>query len=72
MVNLNTKLEEIAQLRGSSAHDSRTADDRKSGDAEKLWDLVVGGNGRGFLTEFHSVLGLAGNGEESGSADESS
>ena len=69
MVNLNVRLETIAQLRGSSAHDSRTADDRKTGDAEKLWDLVVGSSGRGFLAEFHSALGLTDVLEASGDAD---
>ena len=71
VVNLNVKLEAIAQLRGGSAHDSRIADDRKAGDAENLWDLVMGSNGRGFLAEFHSALGLAGLGEGSGDADRS-
>ena len=71
VVNLNVRLETIAQLRGSSAHDSRTADDRKAGDTEKLWDLVVGGNGRGFLAEFHSALGFTDVGEWSGDADRS-
>ena len=69
VVNLNVKLETIAQLRGSSAHDSRIADDRKAGDSEKLWDLVVGTNGRGFLAEFHTALGFTGVGEEAGDAD---
>lgn len=59
LVSLNTKLEAIAQLRGSSAHDSKTAGDRKAGDAEKLWDLVVGSNGKGFLADFYSALGIA-------------
>ena len=69
VLNLNVKLETIAQLRGSSAHDSRTADDQKTGDAEKLWDLVVGSNGMGFLAEFHSALGLIDVREASGDAD---
>ena len=69
VVNLNVKLQKIAQLRGSSAHDSRTADDRKAGDAEKLWDLVVGSNSMGFLAEFHSALGFTDVDEESGGAD---
>ena len=69
LVSLNGKLETIARLRGGSAHDSRTADDRKARDAEKLWDLVVGTNGRGFLAEFHSALGLADVGEGSGDAN---
>ena len=71
VVNLSVKLETIAQLRGSSAHDSRTTDDRKAGDTEKLWDLVVGTNGSGFLAEFHSALGFTGVGEWSGDADRS-
>ena len=71
LVSLNIKLETIAQLRGGSAHDSRTADDRKAGDADKLWNLVVGNNGRGFLAEFHSALGFADVGEGSGGADRS-
>ena len=69
LVELNIKLETIAQMRGSSAHDSRTADDRKAGDARKLWDLVVGSSGRGFLAEFHSAMGLTGVREASGDAD---
>ena len=69
LVNLNIKLGAIAQLRGSSAHDSRTADDRKTGDAEELWDLVVGTNGRGFLAEFHSALGFTDVREASGDTD---
>ena len=69
VVNLNVKLEKIAQLRGSSAHDSGIADDRKAGDSEKLWDLVVGTNGRGFLAEFHSALGFTDVGEGSENAD---
>ncbi len=71
VVNLNVRLETIAQLRGSSAHDSRTSDDRRAVDAEKLWDLVVGTNGRGFLDEFHSALGFSDIGEWSGDADRS-
>ena len=71
VANLNLKLETIAQLRGSSAHDSRTADDRKAGDTEKLWDLVVGTNGRGFLAQFHSALGFTDVGEGSRDADRS-
>ncbi len=69
LVELNIKLETIAQLRGSSAHDSRTADDRKAGDAERLWDLVVGSNGSGFLAEFHSALGFTDVRGASGDAD---
>ena len=69
LVSLNIKLETIAQLRGNSAHDSRTADDRKAGDAERLWDLVVGSNGRGFLAEFHSALGFTEVREGSGDTD---
>ena len=69
LVELNIKLETIAQMRGSSAHDSRTADDRKAGEAEKLWDLVVGSCGRGFLAEFHSALGLTDVREASGDTD---
>ena len=69
LVELNIKLEAIAQMRGSSAHDSRTADDRKAGDAERLWDLVVGSNGRGFLAEFHSALGFTEFREGSGDTD---
>ena len=44
VVNLNVELATIAQLRGSSAHDSRTAEDRKVIEAEELWSLVVGSN----------------------------
>ena len=69
LVSLNVELETIPQLRGSSAHDSRTADYRKAGDAEKLWNLVMSNNGRGFLAEFHSALGLNDVGEGSGDAD---
>ena len=72
VVNLNVKLETISQLRGSSAHDSRTADDRKAGDAEKLWDLVMGTNGRGFLDEFHSAFGFTDFGGWSGSTSDRS
>ena len=68
LVRLNIKLETIAKLRGGSAHDSKTADDRKAIDAEKLWNLVVGSNGRGFLAEFHSALGFVEVGERSGDA----
>ena len=71
VVNLNVKLETIAQLRGSSAHDSRTSDDRKAGDTYKLWALVVGTNGGGFLAEFHSALGFTDIGEWNGDADRS-
>ena len=71
LVRLNIELETIARLRGGSAHDSRTADDPKADDAERLWDLVVGSNGRGFLAEFHLALGLAEVGEGYGNAGRS-
>ena len=58
VVNLNVELAIIARLRGSSAHDSGTANDRKASDAEELCDLVVGNNGGGFMAKFHSALGL--------------
>ena len=72
VARLYVDLATIAQLRGGSAHDSAASNDQRSQSAEKLWDLVVGGNGRGFLAEFYSALGLSDSGEESGSADESS
>ena len=56
-----TRWKNIAQLRGGAAHDSIIADDRKVRDAEKLWDLVMGAAGGGFLAQFHSALGLTGN-----------
>ena len=71
VVNLNVELATIARLRSSSAHDSRTADDRKAGDAEELWDLVVGSNSGGFLARFCSALGLTGDGQGSEDADRS-
>ena len=58
VVNLNVELATIARLRGGSAHDSGTANDRKASDAEELWDLVVGGNSEGFLYKLYAALGL--------------
>ena len=58
VVNLNVELATIARLRGGSAHDSGTANDRKASDAKELWDLVVGNDHGGFLAKFHSALGL--------------
>ena len=69
VVNLNVELAKIAQLRGSSAHDSTTSDERRANNAQELWDLVVGSGGEGFLAKFYSALGLAGHDQGSGNAD---
>ena len=63
VVNLNVELATISRLRGGSAHDSGAASDRKASDAEKLWDLVVGNGGGGFVVKFQSALGLAKDGQ---------
>ena len=69
VVNLNFELAKIAQLRGSSAHDSTTSDERRANNAQELWDLVVGSGGEGFLVRFYSALGLTGRDQGSGNAD---
>ena len=69
VVNLNFELAKIAQLRGSSAHDSTTSYERRANDAQELWDLVVGNGGEGFLARFYLALGLTGHYQESGNAD---
>ena len=66
---LHDELAKIAQLRGSSSHDSATLDEQKVRDAQELWDLVVGSGGDGFLAKFYSALGLTGEGQGSGNAD---
>ena len=67
-VSLHAELAKIAQLRGGSSHDSPTLNEQKAKDAEELWELVVGSNGRGFLARFYSALGLTGDGQEPGDA----
>ena len=69
-VSLSVELAKIAQLRGSSAHDSTTSYERRANNAQELWDLVVGSGGEGFLAKFHSALGLTGHDQGSGNADE--
>ena len=69
VVGLHVGLAKIAQLRGSSSHDSTTPDDQRAKDAQELWDLVVGSGGEGFLAKFYSALGLTGEGQGSGNAD---
>ena len=71
LVNLNVELATIAQLRGSSAHDSRTAEDQKLIEAEELWGIVVGSNGDGFLDKFYAALGLTVSNQGPGNADNS-
>ena len=68
-INLHAALENIAQLRGGAAHDSIIADDHKVRDAEDLWDLVMGADGGGFLSQFYSALGLTGEDQSSAGAD---
>ena len=58
VVKLNIDLARMPKLRGSSAHDSATADARKINNAEELWTLVVGNSGEGVLAKFCSALGL--------------
>ena len=72
VMNLNVELAKIAQLRGSSAHDSTTSDERRANNAQELWGLVVGSGGEGFLAKFYSALGLTGLDQASGNADGSS
>lgn len=57
LVQLHADLARIAQLRGSSAHDSSTSDQRRAENASELWALVVGSRGDGFLNRFLSALG---------------
>ena len=70
-VQLHADLAKIAQLRGSSAHDSPTSDERRAENANELWALVVGCNGNGFLTKFVSALGLVRSGKEPSNDGES-
>ena len=63
VVNIHAELASIARLRGSSSHDSGAAGDLKAKNAEEIWRLVVGGNGRGLITKFCSALGLADDGQ---------
>ena len=58
IANLSGDLDRIAQLRGSSAHDTGTTNDRKNSRAQELWELVVSGGSKGFLTRFCSAFGL--------------
>ena len=58
VVKLNAELAKIAQLRGSSAHDSPDSDERRGKNANELWDLVVASDGNGILADFFSALGL--------------
>ena len=59
VVELNVELATIARLRGGSAHDSATSDEQRAKKTKKLWALVVGCNGAGFLDKFYSAFGLA-------------
>ena len=69
VVNLNVGLTKIAKLRGDSSHDSTTPDNQKEGDAQELWNVVVGSNEIGFLAAFYSAFGLTGEGQAAGNAD---
>ena len=69
VASLHVDLATIAQLRGGSAHDSAASNDQRAQSAEKLWELVVGGKGRGFLAEFHAALGIIDVGEGPYNAD---
>ena len=71
VAKLHVDLATIAQLRGGSAHASADSNDQRSQNAEKLWELVVGGKGQGFLAEFHAALGIIDVGERPCSADSS-
>ena len=35
----------------------------RPGDAEELWDLVVGNDGGGFIAKFHAAMGLTKDGQ---------
>ena len=59
IANLSVDLDRIAQLRGGSAHDTGTTNDRKDSRAQELWDLVLSGGGEGFLIRFYSAFGLS-------------
>ena len=59
VVKLNTKLRRIANLRGSSAHDSSVSDSQRTKNANELWDIVMASDGNGFLADFFLALGLA-------------
>ena len=69
VVGLHVGLAKIAQLRGSSSHDSTTPDDQRAKGAQELWDLVVGSGGEGFLAKFYLAFGLTEEGQESENAD---
>ena len=65
VANLSGDLLTIAQLRGSSAHDTGTANDRNDSRAQELWELVVLGASKGFILRFCSAFGLTGDAQAS-------